>query len=129
MKFQILLSIALSFAVSSNLWADIKEMGTATPPPPPIISKPQAAVTGNTSSLANTPVPRGKLLYENHCTGCHDSTAHIRADHKAKSIEDIRHWVERWSTDLALKWKSDEINDVVNYLNDEFYKLKAPVRD
>ena len=128
MKTIISISLVVIATSSFSVWADIKnpvEKASSSA----AVDKAAQKDSAPPASLANTPVPRGKLLYENHCTTCHDSTAHIRSDHKAKSIDDITYWVNRWQTELALKWKADEIQDVVNYLNDEYYKLKAPVRD
>ena len=67
---------------------------------------------------------RGRLLYENECTVCHTSVVHIREDRKAKSREEIRSWVQRWSKELKLQWESGEIDDVIEYLNDKYYQLK-----
>jgi cytochrome c5 len=72
-------------------------------------------------NLVNEALPRGQLLYENHCHTCHESIIHIRKDHKAKNHADIQYWVGRWAKDLDTKWSADEIDAVVQYLNDTFY--------
>lgn len=64
---------------------------------------------------------RGRLLYENHCTTCHTSTAHIRAKRAAHSLGDIRKQVLRWSGQLELQWRAEEVRDVVEYLNRTYY--------
>ena len=64
---------------------------------------------------------RGQLLYENHCTSCHDSRAHVRDNRRAKSLTDVRQWVVRWSDHLALNWGSDERNDVADYVFGRYY--------
>jgi len=66
---------------------------------------------------------RGKLLYENHCTVCHTSVVHIRDNRKARSRDEIRTWVQRWSKELGLQWGSAEVDDVIDYLNGRYYKL------
>lgn len=76
-------------------------------PSPPNNSRPQPS--------------RGQLLYENQCTECHASQVHIRSHHKAEDINAIRKWVEHWSQQLHLNWTSVEIEDVVIYLNQNFY--------
>lgn len=68
---------------------------------------------------------RGRLLYENHCTVCHTSVAHVRANRKAQSIDDIRKQVARWSGHLELQWHAQEIRDVVEYLNRTYYGFDA----
>jgi mono/diheme cytochrome c family protein len=64
---------------------------------------------------------RGKLLYENHCLDCHESTVHVRDNHKAKSIDELRAEVIRWAGNQKLKWGPTEINDVTGYLDESFY--------
>ena len=66
---------------------------------------------------------RGKLLYDNHCKVCHTSVVHLREDRKADSREEIRTWVQRWSKELGLQWGSIEVDDVIEYLNERYYKL------
>jgi mono/diheme cytochrome c family protein len=66
---------------------------------------------------------RGQALYENHCRSCHETGAHTRKDHRAKSIEDIRSRVAAWSIHSGLGWGPEEIEDVTRYLNRRFYQL------
>jgi mono/diheme cytochrome c family protein len=66
---------------------------------------------------------RGKLLYENHCQVCHTSVVHVREDRKARSREEIRTWIQRWRRELGLQWGSAEVDDVIEYLNNRYYKL------
>jgi len=73
------------------------------------------------SAAASADSGRGKLLYENQCSGCHESTVHIRDDHKARSITDIRAAVLRWSETQKLNWGPAEIDDVTEYLDESFY--------
>lgn len=68
-------------------------------------------------------VHRGKLLYENHCTGCHNSNIHSRHSDKVKSLHDIRKWVIRWSRNLQLNWEDKDIDMVTEYLNTQFYRF------
>lgn len=65
---------------------------------------------------------RGMNLYGNHCTKCHDSRAHIRDDRKAKSVQEIRAFIQRWVNVEQLDWADSEIEDVLQYLNTKYYK-------
>lgn len=76
-------------------------------------------------SLVDAADSRGKLLYENHCTTCHDSTVSIRARHKARSLTDVRYWISRWNQHLNLEWSESEIHDVIDYLNQNFYHFPS----
>lgn len=64
---------------------------------------------------------RGRLLYENHCTDCHESLVHIRDERKADSPAALRAQIERWRDTLDLSWGDDEVDDVQAYLNQRFY--------
>ena len=68
---------------------------------------------------------RGRLLYENHCTVCHTSVVHVRERRKADSRADIQSWILRWQKELGLQWGSVEIDDVTEFLNERYYRLKS----
>ncbi len=87
-----------------------------TEPQPKSESKPAMPATGS----------RGQLLYENHCQGCHTSVVHVRETHRVRSLKDLQHWVTHWSGELKLQWSADEISDVVDYLNERYYKIEMP---
>jgi cytochrome c5 len=68
--------------------------------------------------------PRGQMLYENHCMACHESVIHIRGNHRAQSQEDLRGRVSHWANYLHLRWGREEVEEVVNHLNDQYYKFE-----
>jgi len=90
------------------------------PPPIPAESvrpkKPSAAVPEMTPT-------RGQMLYENHCIACHESTAHIRRDRRANSPKALEEWVIRWSNQQQLNWSAEDVSEVVDYLNNRYYKF------
>lgn len=67
---------------------------------------------------------RGSLLYEDHCTGCHESIVHIRSHSKATNPQELRQQVARWARLEDLGWGSDELRDVYVYLNTNYYHFK-----
>jgi len=69
---------------------------------------------------------RGRLLYENHCLSCHDSVAHVRADHKVVSLAELGEEIARWATVLKLDWDDSETTAVLRYLNARYYHFDAP---
>lgn len=69
---------------------------------------------------------RGRLLYENHCTGCHTSQAHVRDNRKAASFTDLRGWVGRWQGVQKLDWTDADIRDVATWLYLRFYDPDRP---
>lgn len=66
---------------------------------------------------------RGRMLYENHCTHCHVSVVHVRENRRVVSLRVLEGWVRRWSREEKLPWGEEEIAEVVDYLNQRFYKF------
>ena len=64
---------------------------------------------------------RGKLLYENHCQVCHESGVHVRENRKVTDRGGIMAMVVRFSQHLQLEWAAEEMVDVVDYLDAEYY--------
>lgn len=67
---------------------------------------------------------RGRLLYENHCTRCHETSVHARIPGRITTLDELNQWVEKWATLQNLGWQQDDIHDVAEYLNHEYYHLK-----
>lgn len=65
---------------------------------------------------------QGMELYGNHCTGCHESTVHMREKRKAKSLAQVEVWVRRWASVLKLGWGEEEVKAVAGYLNSRYYQ-------
>ncbi|MES0327836.1 MAG: cytochrome c, partial [Gammaproteobacteria bacterium] len=60
--------------------------------------------------------------YENHCTACHESTVYIRAKRKATNYKEVGNWVNQRADWLNLNWSDLEKQDVLQYLNERYYK-------
>ena len=67
-------------------------------------------------------VARGQMLYENHCTSCHESTVYIRTKRKAKNYKEVGNWVNQRADWLNLGWSVVEKQEVMQYLNERYYK-------
>jgi len=118
------LIVVLCVLLPDLICAAVEEPPVDQPPGVSITDKAKTspkAPESRKKNLANEPVPLGQLLYENQCHACHESTVHVRDDHKAKTYEDIQYWVGRWAKELDTKWSADEIEAVVRYLNDTYY--------
>ncbi len=94
---------------------------------PSIPTEPSEAQPKPESNPAAPPTgSRGEQLYENNCQVCHTSVVHVREKRRARTLKDLEYWVKRWSGELKLQWSADEINDVVDYLNQRYYKIEVP---
>jgi hypothetical protein len=71
---------------------------------------------------------RGRDLYEQRCGACHSESVHSRTKRVARNFDEIRAFVQRWSTSLELGWSSEEVGDVTIYLNNTYYRFTLPAR-
>jgi len=86
---------------------DHEQSGTATP---------------NSEKNVLAEVSRSQMLYENHCTSCHESTVYIRTKRKAKNYKEVGNWVNQRADWLNLGWSYEEKREVTQYLNERYYK-------
>lgn len=70
---------------------------------------------------AETAKPRGQLLYENHCTQCHTSVAYARNPRRVNDLNTLSQWVKKWAEVGHLDWSPEDVREVSDYLNHEFY--------
>jgi len=64
---------------------------------------------------------RGHLLYEDHCTACHESVVHVRSDRKVHHPGELYYQIIRWARVQRLDWGPEEYRDVYSYLDTAFY--------
>ena len=116
MKFAMLLLLGLV----SSVWASTRDL-----PSPPVQQNETVRLTEPRQKPVALPVPaRGQMLYENHCMACHESVVHVRTRKYTKSLPELRARVLHWSWYLKLRWGKEEIEDVVNHLNRQFYRFE-----
>jgi len=75
------------------------------------------------SSASLAEFDRGQALYENHCMECHESWAHTRDGRHVASLDALRKRVVAWSIHTGLGWSKEEVDDITDYLNRQFYQL------
>lgn len=71
---------------------------------------------------------RGRLLYDNHCVGCHSTQMHWRDQRVAVDLASLRAQVLRWQAREQLGWSEADVDDVVRHLNDSIYRFAPPTR-
>lgn len=80
-------------------------------------------------------VDRGRELHQENCIRCHasmqggiygaDGTGiYVRDNRRIDSLEALYKQVRRCKTSLGVSWPEDQIEDVVTYLNQNFYKFE-----
>lgn len=79
--------------------------------------------------LASAPVTAadiqaGKKLHDQHCMQCHDSGVYTREDRRVNSLAGLTKQVRRCEQSLGLKWFDQDIENVVQYLNQNHYHFE-----
>ena len=67
---------------------------------------------------------RGKVLFEENCTMCHDSKKFTRMDRHVRSLKKLKTQVWNCQDGAGYDWTQEQIDDVVEYLNATFYHFK-----
>ena len=83
------------------------------------------------SATAMAGVEHGKKLHDNNCISCHasmlggDGTGiYVRENKKIESHPALVKQVNRCRDSLGIEWPEEHVNDVVEYLNTNFYKYE-----
>lgn len=71
----------------------------------------------NASTSYSADPGRGRALYENHCEYCHTSKLHARPNKLPLTMNELRLIIDNWQHQEKLSWMSEEVEDVVEYLN------------
>jgi mono/diheme cytochrome c family protein len=66
---------------------------------------------------------RGKTLHDQQCVACHTSSVYTRANRNVKTVEGLIGQVNTCKGQLSLKLSRDQVNDLVKYLDEAFYKF------
>jgi len=67
---------------------------------------------------------KGKTLHDQKCFGCHDTRQYTRKNRIIHTFEDLQGRVEFCDAASKAGFSPEDIEDVVAYLNKEFYKFK-----
>lgn len=68
-----------------------------------------------------TAAERGKQLHTEKCVSCHTTEVYTRKERKVTHYEGLQSRVETCAVNLDLSWFDNDINDVVTYLNTDYY--------
>lgn len=120
MRKSLFLSVlALSLALSA---CGEKKTDTAAAPDTakPAEQSALPAVTAATAAPSNLP---GKALHDANCISCHDSSKYTRADHKMQDFAMLAGQVKHCDANLGVKLFDEDIDKIINYLNDTYYKF------
>ncbi len=66
---------------------------------------------------------KGKKLHDTHCTKCHGSEVYTRKDRFIDSRAALTKQVKRCQLNVGAQWFDEDAGNVVDYLNQSFYKF------
>jgi len=66
----------------------------------------------------------GKALQDQSCTTCHNTSVYSRPNKRIKSLAALKGQVSRCTKPAGAEWSNEDIKDVVEYLNRDFYHFK-----
>jgi hypothetical protein len=123
MRAKIIIPFALiSLGLPPTTWA------TSASTPAPSYQGPdtQAVQAGSTREpVVPVVASRGQLLYENHCSSCHECAVHAHDSKRLRSLSELRGVVWRWAEQSRLRWKEEDVEDVVRFLNSRYYQFES----
>jgi mono/diheme cytochrome c family protein len=79
-------------------------------------------ISASSIALAAGDPGRGAALHE-ACLGCHGTELYVPPKAKIKTLTALKKEVDRWNDRYNPKFSKQEIEDLVAYLNRDFYKL------
>ena len=87
---------------------------------------PIIAVLSVSAQAATLPgdAAKGKKLHDASCTSCHNDSVYKRTDHKIKSLEGLTGQINNCEHMTDIKLGKTQMNDLVKYLNETYYKFK-----
>jgi mono/diheme cytochrome c family protein len=66
---------------------------------------------------------KGKHLHDANCVSCHAVSVYTRQDHKVQSLDGLKQQVENCTHMAQKEFSAAEKQDIVKYLNDQFYRF------
>lgn len=76
------------------------------------------------SSTIAADIENGDDLHFSNCTGCHDESVYTRENRNVRDPERLGLQVRFCRDSLNLMWFDEDTDDVVEYLNQNYYHFK-----
>ena len=68
-------------------------------------------------------IENGEDLHFENCTGCHDETVYTRENRNVQSLERLGRQVRFCKDSLELTWFDEDVDDVIEFLNQNYYRF------
>jgi hypothetical protein len=70
-------------------------------------------------------IENGRALHQESCTGCHDASVYVRENRRVTDLAGLGKQVRFCKNTIGISWFDDEVDDVIDYLNHEYYHFQA----
>lgn len=77
-----------------------------------------------TGSASAADASKGEKLHNAKCTGCHDTRQYTRPNRIVHTLDDLHARVQFCDSASGANFSMEDIDDVVAFLNEKFYKFK-----
>lgn len=67
---------------------------------------------------AQTPA---QTMHDTYCVMCHDTKVYTRENRTANDYQSLRAEVDRWQSNVSLKWSDQDIDVVAAWLAERYY--------
>lgn len=72
---------------------------------------------------AQTPA---QTLHDTYCIICHETSVYTRENRIAHDYQSLRSEVDRWQSNVSLKWSEDDVDAVATLLAKRYYGFSCP---
>jgi len=79
------------------------------------------AIAGFSISANAVDTKNGEKLHADNCTRCHDSAVYTRENKRILTLPKLGKQVRFCKDNLGISWFDDEVQDVVGFLNNNYY--------
>ena len=77
-----------------------------------------------TLPAAAVDIENGDDLHFEHCTGCHQEEVYTRENRNVRTLERLGLQVRFCKDTIGLSWFDEDVDDVVEFLNQNYYHFK-----
>lgn len=77
-----------------------------------------------TAGQASADIKHGQQLHDANCVKCHDSGVYTREDRFISSKDALTTQVQRCNVNIGTQWFDEDVADVVDFLNTNYYQFK-----
>ena len=84
------------------------------------------SISSTVMATDNPVVNKGEQLYQEHCVSCHDAKVYTNPERIVDNLEELTNHVKSCKIPQQSNWTEEDIFQVVNYLNNNFYHFASP---